>query len=831
MKSLLITTLLAVFASADIALSQQLIADYRFGGLESSVAGAPPLTNLGCHSDNGFEISNSFFGDSVDGSVDGVLAFPKGCGFELELLTGSTWGFPYNTYTFVGLFKLSEVSGFRRIAGGNGFVGQDYNLAYIADGRLQGESTSNVPFRERHYIQVAVTRTPSGEVRGYRDGSLRVTEQDGDGDAVPEGWIWFFKDVFSENSSAGSIARLRIYDGALSAAQIQALDRVRYVHPEGDNALLYHSSRDGNFEIYSMNSNGFMHRRLTNNADITDINARFSPDKSKIAFSRFENNRYQIWIMNADGSGQKRLTNSATTNSVRPSWRPDGQKIIYSNCVGVCDIYTMNPDGSGQAPLPNVNTVNDEDWVSYSRDGTRIVFASSTGGTSGINQNIWVANADGTGRQTVTNTLSPVSNDYPTFSPDGSKIAFSRRLTSSLLSNEIYTINSNGSGETRLTNNNIFDHHPVWSPDGQRIAFNREPEATYTEVYTMNAGDGGDLQRLTVSSVPDVVSDWYWPAGGPSPTPTPAPTCYPVPANLVAWFKGEGTAIDELGINNGLVGPGAMFGMGKVGEAFRFDGAAIPNSMISAPNSADLNMTGNTFSAAAWVRFDGTSTPATFHQILSKASGTAASERKYELYITNNQLVFKIVTTSGTGETSVPINGGQFVHVAATFDGINRRVYINGQLLKTEPQSGGIVTNAGPFTIGQFSTGGFSVFHGMIDEVQIFDGALGPLEVKSIYEAGTSGLCPIAAVAPTAVISGRVITPTGVGLRNALISLTDSLGVRRTITSSSLGFYTFADVPTGQVYVIAVASKRYRFANKSQLVNSDLANLDFIGLE
>lgn len=80
-------------------------------------------------------------------------------------------------------------------------------------------------------------------------------------------------------------------------------------------------------------------------------------------------------------------------------------------------------------------------------------------------------------------------------------------------------------------------------------------------------------------------------------------------------------------------------------------------------------------------------------------------------------------------------------------------------------------------------------------------------------------------------ISGKVSTPDGRGLRNAVVTLTDSQGIARTATTSSFGIYLFDGVTPDASYTITVSSKRYRFATRNIEVNSSLANVDFIGME
>ncbi len=88
-----------------------------------------------------------------------------------------------------------------------------------------------------------------------------------------------------------------------------------------------------------------------------------------------------------------------------------------------------------------------------------------------------------------------------------------------------------------------------------------------------------------------------------------------------------------------------------------------------------------------------------------------------------------------------------------------------------------------------------------------------------------------AVAVPTVTISGRVTTPSGLGLRNAIVVLTDGLGGRRTATTSSFGIYQFSGIPTGPGYSMGISSKRYRFSPQIFDLAGNLANFDFVGLE
>ena len=77
-------------------------------------------------------------------------------------------------------------------------------------------------------------------------------------------------------------------------------------------------------------------------------------------------------------------------------------------------------------------------------------------------------------------------------------------------------------------------------------------------------------------------------------------------------------------------------------------------------------------------------------------------------------------------------------------------------------------------------------------------------------------------------ISGRVLTADGNGIRNAIVSLTDTNGVSRTIRTSSFGYYSFEDVEAGGTYIVSVQSKRFQFTPQVVSIGENIEELNFI---
>ncbi len=84
---------------------------------------------------------------------------------------------------------------------------------------------------------------------------------------------------------------------------------------------------------------------------------------------------------------------------------------------------------------------------------------------------------------------------------------------------------------------------------------------------------------------------------------------------------------------------------------------------------------------------------------------------------------------------------------------------------------------------------------------------------------------------PTSTVSGQVLTPGGLGLRNATVTITHRDGSRRTATTGSLGYFSLSNVETGYAVRITVSSRRYRFEPQYKMITGNLSNIDFIALE
>src|ERR1700761_4466205 len=203
------------------------------------------------------------------------------------------------------------------------------------------------------------------------------------------------------------------------------------------------------------------------------------------------------------------------------------------------------------------------------------------------------------------------------------------------------------------------------------------------------------------------------------------------PVAAYSFDKGEGTTVEDLtGDGNTATLEGATWTThGRYGGALEFDGPEEP--CASVPNSASLQL-GEDFTLEAWVKTEGA---AYKDPILQKEDGG------YELGLglQGGDTAEAYIGEEGGGyERAVSptaIEPGVWTHVAATYDGAHIRLYVDGELVATKHTTTPNFTTTGPLEIGCSHEGAGQYFGGRIDEVRVYERALGAGEVGADMES------------------------------------------------------------------------------------------------
>lgn len=265
-------------------------------------------------------------------------------------------------------------------------------------------------------------------------------------------------------------------------------------------------------EVYTVNANGSDLTQLTVN-DVADFDPSWSPDGSRIVFRSQRAGNDEIYVMNVDGSGARNISREPAADW-GPEWSADGRWIAFnSGRDSSRDLhgFVVDPRGDHLRSLGDLFV----EYPSWSPDGKRIAFMSQTFEAAGGNYEIFVMNADGSGVTRLTNFIGV--DGWPAWSPDGTRIAFTSIRDDCRYSkarncetiddlgeyHTLYVMNPDGSNVTRVSR--VFGQFPVWSPDGEYVAFTPAPEG----IYVMRP-DGSDLTLIPTEGLPaePEMPDW-----------------------------------------------------------------------------------------------------------------------------------------------------------------------------------------------------------------------------------------------------------------------------------------------------------------------------------
>ncbi len=194
--------------------------------------------------------------------------------------------------------------------------------------------------------------------------------------------------------------------------------------------------------------------------------------------------------------GQDDKTAASATNP--PLIVTDGDQQHLVPLITLLTDFAPAPDlrpGGADVPAPSAAPTETTPTLipvthAATNSAGRIVFEGRPEGTGDDSAEIYVMNADGSGVTRMTDNHN--FDGQPIWSPDGSKIVF---VSDRDGNTEIYEMNADGSSPTNLSNSPAFEELPAWSPDGSKIAFGSERDGA-GEIYLMNA-DGTDQTNLT----------------------------------------------------------------------------------------------------------------------------------------------------------------------------------------------------------------------------------------------------------------------------------------------------------------------------------------------
>lgn len=497
-------------------------------------------------------------------------------------------------------------------------------------------------------------------------------------------------------------------------------------------------------------------------------------------------NGFYIWTMNEDASGLTRLTfGPLTFRETEPEFNRAGSRIVFQSnrSDNRNEIYSMNADGTNQIRLTNIAGNNRS--PSYSPDGNKIAFIS--GRTRPNNQgsiDLYVMNADGNNQIGLGLPTNTFNVENPTFNQDGTRIAYhAARLVGSATTQDIYAINPDGTNETRLTTATGVDNQPSYSRDGSKIAFvSFRGGDTDGEIYIMNA-DGTNQTRLTNDTRED---------RQPTFTPDGTKITFTDRGSGQLWrINVDGTGLIRL-TNGGSFGyehpsyakqPDAD-GDGRGDACDASFEANTPTGTNVAVQSPNANVSFSNVSQVGTTSF----TPITPNQNQMPQGYTLCPDcPAYEITTT------AVITPPITVCLGVPA-------------AVTEPLFLQMRLLHGE--NGVLVDH----TTNRFTDGNGQRF------------VCGSVNSLSPFILASN-------IAPTAAnvsILGRVLTSSGRGLPNAVVSLTDSNGSSRMTRTSTFGFYRFNGIEAGQMLIINVRAKGFEFEPRILSINEDLTNVNFI---
>ncbi len=209
-------------------------------------------------------------------------------------------------------------------------------------------------------------------------------------------------------------------------------------------------------------------RRIVDGVSAADI----SRDGAKLAFFRFEAGRVELAVADRDGSAVRPIAQLDTGYYyLSPRWSPDDRSIAYYRTItNIADLFVVPATGGTPRQVTHDATVGE--GLTWSSDGSRIIFSSSRGATIRYlpTANLWSIAPDGRGLRQV--TFGEATYTDPDMRRNGSIVTSRWRAQS-----DVWRIpidgppTENAARASRVTRQTSQVFTPSVAPDGTEVAY------------------------------------------------------------------------------------------------------------------------------------------------------------------------------------------------------------------------------------------------------------------------------------------------------------------------------------------------------------------------
>jgi Tol biopolymer transport system component/DNA-binding winged helix-turn-helix (wHTH) protein len=245
--------------------------------------------------------------------------------------------------------------------------------------------------------------------------------------------------------------------------------------PDGNKLAFAAELADGKSEIRILDQTTKTVKSI-HRSENADLQLAWSPDGKQLSFNCKSEGNTDICVIGSDGTDFQNLTNHAARDA-GSAWSSDGSEIVFSsNREGGFEqyhLFRMNVDGSNQRRV--FARSGYELSPALSPDGTHLYFAGDRADGRSSALDIFVLDIDHPENERIVASRR-FHDTSPSVSPDGERIVF---VAQSDGNEEIYIVNSDGSGILRLTRNPANDNNPRFSNDGARIIFSSNRDGRY----------------------------------------------------------------------------------------------------------------------------------------------------------------------------------------------------------------------------------------------------------------------------------------------------------------------------------------------------------------